>query len=96
MDRAVAEGGIGQCQTGRLLMNIDTRGRVARCTETLAEPVGNILSDDPVVLHERLRAAQRSRPCAQCWTSCRGFAECMHLPPRWRQFREFFVSVRPH
>jgi MoaA/NifB/PqqE/SkfB family radical SAM enzyme len=94
-DNAIATGGIGDCQTGRLLMNIDNHGNVARCTETLTEPVGNILTDEAAVLRERLLDAQRSRPCAQCWTSCRGFAECMHKPPRWRQFREFFISVRP-
>ena len=94
-DDAIAVGGIGDCQTGRLLMNIDNHGNVARCTETLDEPVGNILTDDPNVLRERLLDVQRTRSCAQCWTSCRGFAECMHQPPRLRQFREFFNSVRP-
>jgi MoaA/NifB/PqqE/SkfB family radical SAM enzyme len=95
LDRAVAAGGIGDCQTGRLLLNIDNHGNVARCTETLDEPVGNILTDDVFALHDRLMEVQRTRPCAQCWTSCRGFAECMNKPPRWRQFKEFFISVRP-
>jgi hypothetical protein len=45
LDRAIAEGGVGHCKTGRLLMNIDHRGNVARCTERLDEPVGNILTD---------------------------------------------------
>lgn len=94
-DRAIAEGGVGDCQTGRLLLNIDNHGNVARCTETLDEPVGNILTDDVRELQERLLQVQRTRACAQCWTSCRGFAECMHKPPRWRQFRELFISVRP-
>jgi MoaA/NifB/PqqE/SkfB family radical SAM enzyme len=95
-DRAIAVGGIGDCQTGRLLMNIDNHGNVARCTETLTEPVGNILTDDIPRIHHRLREIQRTQECAACWTSCRGFAECMHKPPRWRQFKEFFISVRPH
>ena len=95
IDQAIAVGGIGDCQTGRLLMNIDNHGNVARCTETLDEPVGNILTEDAPMLRERLLDVQRTRPCAQCWTSCRGFAECMHKPPRLRQFREFFTSVRP-
>ena len=94
-DRAVAQGGIGHCQTGRLLLNIDNHGHVARCTETLDEPVGNILRDDMLTLHDRLIRVQKAGDCAQCWTSCRGFAECMHSPPRLRQFKEFFVSVRP-
>lgn len=95
MDRAVADGGIGDCQTGRLLLNIDHRGRVARCTETLDETVGSILTDDIDVLRERLLAAQREQSCAQCWTSCRGFAESMRRAPRLRQLREFHCSVKP-
>jgi len=96
LDRAIARGGIGNCQTGRLLLNIDNHGNAARCTETLDEPVGNILGEDVMSIRDRLRAVQRTRPCAQCWTSCRGFAECMYKTPRLRQLREFYVSVRPH
>jgi MoaA/NifB/PqqE/SkfB family radical SAM enzyme len=96
LDAAITEGGIGDCQTGRLLMNIDNHGNVARCTETLNEPVGNILTDDAMSIHNRLLNLQKTSDCAQCWTSCRGFAECMYRPPRLRQFREFYVSVRPH
>lgn len=95
MDQAIATGGIGACQTGRLLLNIDHRGGVARCTETLDEPVGNILTDDVGAIRQRLNDVQRTRPCAQCWTSCRGFAESMQSPPRWRQFKEFIISVKP-
>ncbi len=96
LDRAVAAGGIGNCQTGRLLMNIDHHGDVARCTEMLDRPMGNILHDDVTVLRDRLREAQKVGNCAQCWTSCRGFVECMQKRPRLRQFKEFFASVRPH
>jgi len=95
LDQAIAEGGVGNCQTGRLLMNIDNRGRVARCTETLQEPVGSILADDIHQIRRRLLALQRTRPCAQCWTTCRGFAESMGMRPRRRQWREFYASVRP-
>ena len=94
-DRAIAAGGIGDCQTGRLLMNIDNYGNVARCTETLDQPVGCILTEDARAIRRRLLAAQQSGDCAQCWTSCRGFAECMYKKPRLRQLREFYVSVRP-
>ena len=96
LDRAVAEGGIGDCQAGRLLLNIDNRGDVARCTETLDEPVGNILTEDVSEVAAHLRKAQRETQCAQCWTSCRGFAESMFKPPRLRQFREFYTSVKRH
>lgn len=96
MDRAVEQGGIGNCQTGRLLLNIDNRGNVARCTETLDEPVGNILSEDMFAIRDKLHQLQREKECSQCWTSCRGFAESMMRPPRLRQFKEFFHSVKPH
>lgn len=95
LDRAIEDGGIGDCQTGRLLMNIDNRGNVCRCTETVKEPVGNILKEDVMAIRERLREVQETRPCNQCWTSCRGFAESMNKPPRLRQYAEFFHSVRP-
>lgn len=94
LDQAIAEGGIGDCQTGRRLLNIDHRGFVARCTETLDMPVGNILDDDILEIRDRLRAVQRDRPCSQCWTSCRGFAESMGQAPRLRQLREFWRSVK--
>lgn len=94
LDQAIAAGGIGECQTGRLLLNIDPRGDVARCTETLGEPVGNILREDIREVRRRLYQVQREKPCAQCWTSCRGFAESMFQPPRLRQLREFHRSVR--
>ncbi len=96
MDQAISTGGIGNCQTGRLLLNIDHRGQVSRCTERLEEPVGNILSDDILELRRRLWHVADTQPCAQCWTSCRGFAESMFQPPRWRQLREFLHSVKPH
>ncbi|MCY3024409.1 MAG: radical SAM protein [Planctomycetota bacterium] len=96
LDRAVAEGGIGNCQAGRLLLNIDDRGNVARCTETLDEPVGNILREEMAELRRRLWRTQQEKACNQCWTSCRGFAESMFMPPRLRQLREFYQSVRGH
>ncbi len=77
-------------------MNIDHWGNVARCTERLDEPVGNILAEDVQTIAARLRAVQRSQECAQCWTSCRGFAESLRMRPRLRQLREFYRSVRPY
>jgi MoaA/NifB/PqqE/SkfB family radical SAM enzyme len=93
-DRAIAQGGIGNCRTGRLLLNIDNRGNVARCTETLDEPVGSILTDDVMDIRNRLWQIHQETECAQCWTSCRGFAESMLKPPLLRQMREFYVSVK--
>jgi len=95
-DQAIAEGGIGNCQTGYLAFNIGSRGEVSRCIDTLDEPVGNILTEEVTTLRDRLRKVQRERDCGQCWTSCRGFAECLYMPPRIRQFREFYTSVKRH
>ena len=95
-DRAIAQGGIGRCQTGRLLMNVDNYGNVARCTETLDEPVGNLLTDDVFDIRDRLLDLQRRHDCSQCWTSCRGFAESLYTKPRLRQFKEFYVSTKRH
>jgi len=94
LDEAVAEGGVGDCRTGQLLLNIDPRGNVARCTEMLDAPVGNILTDDVFELRRKLGEVRRTQPCKECWTSCRGFAESMQKPPRLRQWREFLHSVR--
>jgi MoaA/NifB/PqqE/SkfB family radical SAM enzyme len=96
LDQAIVEGGIGDCQTGRLLMNIDSVGNVARCTETLGEPVGNILREDIENIRRKLNERQKTSECNQCWTSCRGFAESLRKPPMFRQLREFYVSVKPH
>ena len=94
LDEAVEKGGVGDCQAGRLLLNIAPGGNVARCTETLDEPVGNILTDELRDLRDRLRDTQARKACAQCWTSCRGFAESMYARPKRRQFREFYQSVK--
>jgi len=94
MDEAVEHGGLGRCQTGKLLMNIDNKGKVARCTETLDEPVGNILTEEIDQIVSKLRSRQRETDCAQCWTSCRGFAESMIQSPRLRQLKEFHISTK--
>lgn len=96
LDEAIANGGIGQCQTGRLLMNIDPQGQVSRCTEMLDKPVGNILTDPMKSIRQQLLLRQQQERCAACWTSCRGFAESITRPPRLRQLRQFYTSVKPH
>jgi MoaA/NifB/PqqE/SkfB family radical SAM enzyme len=96
LDHAIEHGGVGNCQAGRLLMNIDHRGKVSRCTETLNEPVGDILHDEIDSIRDRLNRLAREKECSQCWTSCRGFAESMYAKPRSRQIREFLHSVKRH
>ena len=81
--QAVEEGGIGPCQAGRMLCNIDSRGHVGLCIDRVSrvsESVGNILVDDMALLEARLRAAHRSNTCHACWTSCRGNIESMRDP----------------
>jgi MoaA/NifB/PqqE/SkfB family radical SAM enzyme len=93
-DQAIRDGGIGSCKGGTLFLNVGSRGEVSRCIDTLDDPAGNILTDDVFAIRDRLARLRAERPCAQCWTSCRGFAECMYRPPRARQFREFYTSVK--
>lgn len=94
-DEAIAQGGIGPCRAGRLLLNIDDKGNVARCTEMLDRPVGSLLTTPMAVIAKRLATQADAEPCAACWTSCRGFAESMYVTPRARQLKEFLVSVKP-
>jgi MoaA/NifB/PqqE/SkfB family radical SAM enzyme len=96
LDSAIEHGGIGNCRAGQLLMNIDNCGRVSRCTEMLDQPVGNILHDAIEAIRDRLHRLAQEKNCAQCWTSCRGFAESMYAKPRLRQMREFYHSVKRH
>jgi MoaA/NifB/PqqE/SkfB family radical SAM enzyme len=93
-DRAIREGGIGGCEGGTLFLNVGSGGGVSRCIDTLEDQAGNILTDDILAIRYRLARLRTGKPCAECWTSCRGFAECMYQPPRARQFAEFYTSVK--
>ncbi len=93
-DAAIRDGGVGGCEGGTLFLNVGSGGEVSRCIDTLGESAGNILSDDVFAIRDRLARLRTEKPCAACWTSCRGFAECMYAPPRARQFREFYTSVK--
>jgi len=96
IDTAIQYGGINDCKAGRFYMNIDNYGNVARCTETTDMPVGNIIHEDAESIKNKLFNAQNTNSCAQCWTSCRGFAESMHGPNRVRAWKEFFISVKDY
>ena len=95
-DEAIARGGIGDCLAGKRYLNIDNRGYVARCTETTDEPVGNVLQEDILALRGKLIEQNASSHCAQCWTSCRGFAESMYKGNRLKNTMEFFNTIRPY
>jgi radical SAM protein with 4Fe4S-binding SPASM domain len=96
IDDAIHDGGIGNCQAGKYYMNIDNYGNVARCTEMTDMPVGNILREEPESIKNKLYAAQRKNACAQCWTSCRGWAESMHGSHRLQTWKEFYISVKEY
>lgn len=95
-DEAIAKGGIGDCLAGKRYLNIDNRGDVARCTETTDEPVGNVIREDILALRDKLYAQNETTRCAQCWTSCRGFAESMYKGNRLKNTMEFFNTIRPY
>lgn len=95
-DEAIDRGGIGDCLAGKRYLNIDNRGYVARCTETTDEPVGNVLQEDILALRGKLVEQNETSHCAQCWTSCRGFAESMYKGNRLKNTMEFFNTIRPY
>jgi MoaA/NifB/PqqE/SkfB family radical SAM enzyme len=93
---AVAHGGIGPCQAGRNLCNIDSQGNVTFCIDQLADPAGNILTDDIFAIAQRLRAKQRANSCRDCWTSCRGSIEAiLYGRQPLRNLFDYFQMTRP-
>ena len=74
---AARNGGVGPCYAGRHLLNVDCDGNVGLCIDRLADPVGNLLTDDMRTVEGRLREAQRGNRCRACWTSCRGAIETL-------------------
>lgn len=95
-DQAILEGGIGNCRGGELFFNIDSGGEVSRCIDTIGQSGGNIFQAELPDILANLQEMNRQKPCSDCWTSCRGFSECMYVKPRLRQFKEFYNSVRRH
>jgi hypothetical protein len=69
---ATANGGVGHCSAGRNQWNLDSQGNVTFCIDQLAEPAGNLLTDDVHLIAQRMRERQRANTCQACWTSCRG------------------------
>ncbi len=67
--------GVPGCVAGRYMLNIDPVGRVAKCPEDQAHPVGHILDDDGKTLVRRLKERYRSNTCRACWYNCRSELE---------------------
>jgi MoaA/NifB/PqqE/SkfB family radical SAM enzyme len=94
-DRARA-GELGACRGGSTFFNIDHRGRVSRCIDTNDRPAGSLLEEDLDAILPRLRAMAASDPCAECWTSCRGFADIIAGPRGIaRALPDFVQAIRP-
>jgi len=78
--KAIQEGGIGPCNAGKQLCNIDSQGQVSLCIDRLGDSLGNILTDEPAEIEKRLLAAHRKNTCKSCWTSCRGNIDALRSP----------------
>jgi MoaA/NifB/PqqE/SkfB family radical SAM enzyme len=95
-DRAVDGDGIPECHAGKTFFNIDDRGRVSRCIDTNDLPVGNLLDEPLEPLVDRLATQGQTHPCAECWTSCRGFGDIIAGPGNLvRTLGDFYQVVRP-
>jgi len=93
---AVAERGVGPCYAGRNLCNIDSQGDVGLCIDHLADPVGNILTDDILKLERGLLEQHESNRCRDCWTSCRGSIEAVrHGRGRLANLLDYYQMTRP-
>ena len=92
---ALEKEGIGPCQAGRMLCNVDCQGQVGLCIDRLEESVGNLLTDPPREIARRLRAMHAQNPCSSCWTSCRGTLESIRLGPgRLRSLIDYAGMVK--
>lgn len=76
-DAVADQRGIAPCYAGKNLCNIDCRGNVSLCIDTLDQPVGNIITGDLEDIKQGLLGKYRDNKCAQCWTSCRGSIESL-------------------
>jgi radical SAM protein with 4Fe4S-binding SPASM domain len=96
LTEAIARNGIGPCHAGQNLCNIDTQGDVGLCIDRLDEPVGNILTDDVLVLEQLLRNRARTNQCRDCWTSCRGSIEALrHGEMKLGSLLDYYRMTRP-
>jgi MoaA/NifB/PqqE/SkfB family radical SAM enzyme len=71
------DGGVPGCKAGRGFFNIDNFGRVSKCVEDMENPLGNIVTDEPMTVLRRLQEAWRNNTCRGCWYNCRGEIEAL-------------------
>ena len=95
MDAFLGVGGqMPECRAGHQSFNIDHLGNVAACIEKIGQPVGNIRETPLAELVERLKAAEQSRGCQECWTLCRGMSQMLGDGGSWRAWRDFTTRLR--
>ncbi len=71
-------GGVDQCQAGRLFFNIDQKGDIAKCVEDLKNPIGNIRTVEIEEMKNKLLRKHEENKCKCCWYGCRGEVECFY------------------
>ncbi len=74
------DGGVPNCKAGKAFFNIDNYGRVSKCVEDIENPIGNIVTDDPMRIIRRLNDSWQKNNCSGCWYNCRGEIESLFNP----------------
>ncbi len=94
---AAVQGSFPQrCYAGKNLCNIDNKGDVSLCIDTIHQPVGNILNEPADRIRSKLQKAFQSNPCRSCWTSCRGSIETlMYGKGVLTNLRDYYRMVKP-
>ena len=93
---AVEKGGIGPCMAGKNLMNIDNRGRVSLCIDTVNDPVADIFADSAADIRRKLDQHRAENRCRSCWTSCRGSLESfLYGRDLAANLADYWAMVRP-
>lgn len=85
-----------RCYAGKNLCNIDNKGDVSLCIDTIHQPVGNILVEDADIIRHKLNKAFQTNRCRSCWTSCRGSIETlMYGKGLFNNLWDYYQIVKP-
>ncbi len=94
-DEAVRNHGVPACHAGQTFFNVDERGQVSLCIDSLERPVASLLTDSADTIVDALRDRTRTNPCGQCWTSCRGLGDILAGPTGFaRSAQDFYRAIR--
>lgn len=94
-DEAIENDEVPGCGAGRTFVDIDDRGRVARCIDRNDQPVGDLRRDPLELILKRLDAEAEANPCGRCWTSCRGLADVISGPSGLKSTKEILSALLP-